>query len=314
MTNTGRRGRLAAFACAAVLACTSLSPAIAPAAYAATEIRAVVNRTAITSGDVAKRAAFLRLQRRPGAGPKMALQELVDEQLKRQEIARVGASVSTAEVDAAFARFAASNKLSAKQMTTILAQAGVTAEHFKSYIAVQMSWPRLLKARYGSGGGLSKDDFVTKMLENKQKPVTTEYFLKQVIFVIPASKKGQITGKRQAEANASRSKFPGCDDAMQFAANYRDVSIRNLGRVMAPELPPEWKPLIEKASNGTTGTRVTEKGVEYLAICNQRQVSDDVAAEVVFRAEDLGKGGGEEDPNAAKYLEELRSKAQIVYK
>ena len=118
--------------------------------------------------------------------------------------------------------------------------------------------------------------------------------------------------ERKAEAEKSRASFPGCDQAMEFAKNYLDVSIRNLGRVLEPELPPEWKPLIEKAKGGTTGTRVTERGVEYLAICNQRQVSDDVAAEVVFRAEDLGKEQQGENPDAAKYLEELRSKAQIV--
>lgn len=313
----GRKG-VGAAALAAVLAFSVVSSAtFVPApAMAASEIRAVVNKTAITSGDVAKRAAFLRLQRRSGNLNKLALEDLVNEALKRQEIARVGASVSVADVDKSFERFASSNKLSTKQMAGILQQAGVGVDHFKAYIAVQMSWPRLVSARYGSrGGGLSKQDIVTKMLESKQKPVTTEYFLKQVIFVIPASKRNAITGKRKSEAEASRSKFPGCDGAMEFARNYTDVSIRNLGRVMAPELPEEWKPLIEKAKNGTTGTRVTERGIEYLAICNQRQVSDDAAAEVVFRAEDIGKEkSGGEDPNSAKYLEDLRSKAQIVYR
>lgn len=302
-----------ALVCALVLAIAAPSAMVPTNAFAASEIRAVVNRQAITSGDVAKRTAFLRLQRRSGAGPKMALDELVEESLKRQEIARVGASVSTSDVDAAFARFAGSNKLSTQQLTQILAQAGVTAEHFKSYIAVQMSWPKLINARYGSRGGMSSQEVVTMMLERKEKPVTTEYFLKQVIFVVPASKKG-TAGKRKAEAEASRAKFPGCDGAMDFARNYLDVSIRNLGRVMAPELPAEWKPLIEKAQGGTTGTRVTERGIEYLAICSQRDVSDDKAAEVVFRAEELGKQQPDDDANSKKYLDELRSKAQILYR
>lgn len=288
--------------------------AAAPA-FAASEVAAVVNKTAITTGDVAKRQAFLRLQRRTGDLGKLARQEMVDEVLKRAEIARVGGSVSVAEVDAAFERFAASNKLTAAQMTEILNRAGVGVDHFKAYIAVQMSWPRIVNARYNSRSKLSGQELITRLLEKKEKPVTTEYFLKQVIFVVPEAKRAALSAKRKSEAEASRAKFPGCDDAMTFAAGYRDVSIRNLGRVLEPELPPEWKPLIEKASNGTTGTRMTERGVEYLAICNQRQVSDDAAAEVVFRAEDLGKAkASEEDPNEKKYLDELRSKAQIVYR
>jgi peptidyl-prolyl cis-trans isomerase SurA len=144
------------------------------------------------------------------------------------------------------------------------------------------------------------------------KPKTTEYILQQMIFVVPANKKG-ITGKRKAEAEASRAKYPGCDGAKVFAATMKDVSVRNLGRLLAPELPSDWKPLIEKTKpGGTTATRVTEKGVEYLAICKQREVSDDLAAETVFKAENLGKSGDEEDPNGKTYIEDLRSKAQIV--
>lgn len=306
------KGKQMVLACAVALALVAGDLSVAPVAQAASQVVAVVNKTAITNGDVARRTAFLRLQRRKGNIAKIAKEELVDEVLKRQEIARVGMSVSTADVDAAFARFASSNKMTPQQLTGILGQAGVGADHFKAYIAVSMSWPRLVNARYGSKSKLSNQELVTRLLENKQKPVTTEYFLKQVIFVVPASKKGSI-GKRKAEAERSRADFPGCDGAMEFAKNYLDVSIRNLGRVLEPELPADWKPLIEKAKNGTTGTRVTERGVEYLAICNEREVSDDVAAEVVFRAEDLGKDKKEDNPNATKYLEDLRSKAQIIY-
>ncbi len=309
-SNATRRATRRLLVAVAVLAA---SVAIEPAhhqAQAASEVVAVVNKTPITSSDVARRAAFLRLQRQK-SDTKTARDQLVEEALKREEIARVKMSVSTDDVEKAFARFAASNKLSPEQLTKILGQAGVGAEHFKEYIAVQMSWPRLVNARYGSRGRMSSQELVTRMMENKQKPVTTEYFLQQVIFVVPDSKRNAILGKRKAEAEAARGKFPGCEQSKQFAATMLDVSVRDLGRVLAPELPEEWKPLIEKTSGTTTGTLVTQRGVEFLAICNQRQVSDDFAAEVVFRAEDLGKQKNGENPNEEKYLADLRSKAQI---
>lgn len=296
----------------AALAVSLTAQPFVPAAFAASQISATVNKTAITTGDVAKRVAFLKLQRTKGNLNKIAQQQLVDEFLKRQEVLRVQMSVSTQEVDAAYARFAASNKLAPQQLDKLLQQAGVGADHFKAYIAISMSWPRVVNARYGSSGRMSNQEVVSRMLQNKQKPVTTEYFLQQVIFVVPASKKG-IVGRRKAEAEASRAKFPGCDQAKVFAATMHDVSVRSLGRVLAPELPEDWKPLIEKAQGNTTGTRVTERGVEYLAICKTRQVSDDYAAEVVFRAEDLGKQKDGENANEQKYVEELRKKAQIVY-
>lgn len=311
---TGKKAMRALLTGAAAMIISTLAQPMVTPAFASSEVKAVVNRTAITSGDIARRAAFLKLQRTKGDLIKIAREQLVDETLKRQEVVRVQMSVSTEEVDAAYARFASSNKMTLPQLGQLLDQAGVGSEHFKAYIAISMSWPRVVNARYGSGGGkLSNQELITRMLENKKKPVTTEYFLQQVIFVVPASKRNAITGKRKAEAEASRSKYPGCEQAKVFAATMKDVSIRNLGRVMAPELPGDWKPLIEQAKGNTTATRVTERGVEYLGICKQRQVSDDMAAEVVFRAEDLGKKQDGKDPNDQKYVDELRKKAQIVY-
>ncbi len=295
-----------------VCALTFVMP-VTPAG-AASQIKAVVNSVPITSGDVSRRVNLLRLQRVPGNVQKIAVDQLVDEVLKRQEILRLKASVSTDEVDAAFGRFAQSNKLSASQLAEILQKAGVGAEHFKAFIAVSMSWPRVVANRFGgnSDGKKSTQDIMVEMQQSGKKLQTTEYFLQQIIFVIPESKRGKITAKRKSEAEASRAKFPGCEQARAFAATMRDVSVRDLGRILKPQLPEDWKPLIEKAKDGgTTATRVTDKGVEYLAICKQREVNDDVAAETVFRAEDLAKSQDSEDPNSKKYIEELRSKALI---
>lgn len=294
-----------------------LAFSVVPAAQAvSSQVAVIVNGTPITSGDVAKRVAFMKLKREPG-GAAAARQQLVDEALKRAEILRLQQSVSTQDVDAAVGRFASGNKMTVPQLSQLLDKAGVGLDHFKQFVAVSMSWPRAVNLRYRTGGGrLTNEELVKRMQENGgKKPVTTEYFLQQVIFVVPAAKRNAILGKRQAEANASRAGFPGCEGAKAYAATMRDVSIRSLGRLMVQELPDDWKDLVIKAGEGkTTGTRVTEKGVEYLAICKKREVNDDLAAEIVFRAEDLTKKSAGEDPNSVKYIEELRSKAQIVNK
>jgi peptidyl-prolyl cis-trans isomerase SurA len=300
-------------------ACIALSvfaaPMVESSAWAASSaISAIVDGTVITSSDVAKRVAFLRLRRVGGNAPSKARQELIDEALMRAEIIRTHNSVDTNDVDAAFARFAAGNKLSVDQLTKIVNQAGVTAEHFKAYIGIQMSWPRVVQARFGGGARMTNDDLVTRLKsDNGKKPTTTEYILQQVIFVVPESKRAKLLGKRKSEAEVSRKSYPGCDKAKVFAAGYRDVSIRELGRILAPQLPGDWKALIEKTEQGgTTGTRATERGVEYLAVCVKREVSDDFAAQIVYQAKDLQTAEKDgEDPNSKKYLEELRKKAQI---
>lgn len=299
-----------AFAFALVAAPVLMVP-LAQHAAAQSNVAVVVNKTPITNNDIQRRVAFLKLQRQSGNLQAKAREQMIDEALKRDEVARVRASVSTQDVDASFARFAASNKMTPAQMTQVLQQAGVGADHFKAFIAVQMSWPRVVGARFAKGR-MTQQELVTRLKERGAKPVTTEYFLQQVIFVIPESKRGAITAKRRSEAEASRKNYPGCAGAKAFAATMRDVAVKDLGRLLEPELPPDWKPLVAKAQEGgTTGTRVTDKGVEYLGICKAIQTSDDYAAEITFRAEDLMKAEKGEDPNEAKYLKELREKANI---
>ncbi len=283
-------------------------------ARAASEIKIIVNNQAITSVDIARRVAFLRLQRTGGNLGEKAREQLIEEALKLQEAARIRVLVSDEQVDASFERFAASNNLSAKQLTQVLNQAGVTPKHFKSFIRVQMSWPRVVSAVGAGGGGMSTQDLVSKMLERgNDKPTTTEYFLQQVVFVVPANKRSQsLLNARKREADQLRGRIQGCDSAASMITGLRDVSLRQLGRIMQPQLPLDWKPLIEKAkAGGATTSRITERGVEFIIICSAKTVSDDKAAELVFRSENEETGDSEE---AKKYLAELRKRAVIANK
>ena len=62
----------------------ALSIAACAGAQAASQVKVTVNNTVITSGDIAKRVAFIRLQRQKG-GADEAKKQLVDEVLKRAE-------------------------------------------------------------------------------------------------------------------------------------------------------------------------------------------------------------------------------------
>ena len=298
----------------AVAVALPLSLASTNAARAASEIKIIVNNQAITSVDIARRVAFLRLQRTGGNLGKKAREQLIEESLKLQEAARIRVLVSDAQVDASYERFAASNKMSTKQLTQVLNQAGVTPKHFKAFIRIQMSWPRVVSAIGGGGGGLSTQDLVSKMLERgNDKPSTTEYILQQIVFVVPASKRSKsVLNARKREADQLRGRLQGCENSASVITGLRDVSLRQLGRIMQPQLPLDWKPLIEKASaGGTTTARITERGVEFIIICSAKTVSDDKAAELLFRAENDDAG---ESAEAKKYLAELRKRAVIANK
>lgn len=286
-------------------------------ASAASQIKVIVNKQAITNTDISRRTALLRLQRRKGNLASIAREELIEEALKSQELQRIRATPSQAEVDSSFARFASSNNLSVKQMSTILGQAGVTAKHFKQFIGLQIGWGRAINARYGGGsnGRMSTQDLVSKMLERgDNKPTTNEYILQQVIFVVPQSKRSNSTLRRRTnEAKKLSTRVQSCDTTKSITKGLRDVTVKSLGRFLEPELPPEWSPLITKTQpNKPTRTRVTEKGVEFLVVCASRSVSDDVAAEMVFRTEEQSNPA--DSANSKKYLAELRKRAVIINK
>jgi len=291
-------------------------PRMSLAAGGGDQIKAVVNGIVVTNSDVAKRINFLKLRRTKGNLQKLALDEMVNEVLMRTEIIRTGASVSTDDVDAAFGRFAKNNKMTEAQLSMILDKAGIGVAHFKGYIGVQMSWPRAVQARFGSDSNrMTQNQFIARLKQdNGQKPKTNEYFLQEVIFVVPESKRGKIEAKRKAEAEASRKKYPGCPQAMAFAAGYLDVSVRDIGRILEPQLPDLWKDdIIKTPVGGTTPAKMTEKGVEYLTVCNKREVSDDFAAQVIYQAKDLQTAEKESaNSDSQKYLDELRKNAAII--
>ena len=198
------------------------------------------------------------------------------------------------------------------QLNQVLGQAGFTADGFKDYIRTQMGWGQAVQANMRQSEVLSEEDVVQRMLEQGgQKPTTTEYTLQQVIFVVPEAERGSAMGRRMQEANAMRQRFSSCPATYQFAQGLRDVTVRELGRVAQPELPPQWKDDITALSTGgTTRAQETERGVEFIAVCDQRSISDDRAATMVFQAREL-EAMGQGEPDVA-FLNKLKEQATIV--
>lgn len=276
----------------------------------ASEIKYVVNNVPVTSYDIQRRAAFLKLQRQSGAG---ASEAMIEQTLRAVELKRLNINIPEKSVDDAYKRFADSNKLSLAQLDQILAQAGVTKSHFRDYIRVQMGWNQALGARFRSTSKLSEQDMVRQMLkQGGDKPSATEYMLQQVIFVVPPAERSASLAKRKREAEAMRQRFAGCDSTREFAKGLLDVTVRDLGRVLAPELPPEWaEPIKATNAGGATPVKETERGVEFIGICSAREVSDDRVAQILLQT-DNGSTDEKAKELDQKYLAELREKARIV--
>lgn len=290
------------------------APAFIPSsAYAqAAQVRYVVNDVAITSYDIDRRVALLKLMGRTGNLGEVANQEMIDQTLRLQEIARLRVSATDQMVDQSYESFAQSNNMSTAQLDGVLTQAGVTRDHFKNFIRAQMGWGRVLQSKVQSSQTLSEQDVVAKMLQQGgRKPSATEYTLQQVIFVIPAAERSRTIGNRKQQAQAMRNRVRGCDSLHDLARGQLDVTVRDLGRFLSPQLPSDWKDQITKTqAGGATTVRETERGVEFITVCSTREVSDDYVAQLVFQNEQQVDTSGEKI--SAELTAELRKKARIV--
>ena len=278
----------------------------------AAEVKYIVNKEPITSYDIQRRTAMLKLMQRRGNLRQIATDEMIEQVLRDQEARRLRISISNAQVDSAYERFAKSNRLSVRQMDGILGQAGVTKDHFKAFIRSQMAWGQAVSQR-GSAAGRNIDDAIRNMMKDGVKPSTTEYVLQQVILVVPERERRAILGRRKKEAQSLRKQMTSCDTSRAVAATMLDVSIRDLGRVLEPELPPEWEKPVKAAQAGTATSSIeTERGVEFLLICSTRQASDDRVAQLLYQQEQAAASGGQDDALSQTYTAELRQRAQII--
>ena len=109
-----------------------------------------------------------------------------------------------------------------------------------------------------------------------------------------------------------RPRFTGCETTREFAKGLIDVTVRDLARVLAPQLPPEWAEQIKNTKPGSaTAVRETERGIEFIGICSSREVSDDRVAQMVFSERRQGDDK-KADELSKKYVDELQEKGRIV--
>lgn len=281
-----------------------------------TYIRVLVNNQPITNYDIQRRQKFRQL-RRLSASQDDTIKELIDEKVKITAAREAGVYATDAEADRAFDNFAKGNKSTPARISADLDRIGIGAEHFKQYIRVQLSWNRLAgqKLQQDTRNKSQSDAIFELRKAGQEKPETTEYILQQIIFVIPQDKMKSLVKARTDEAIAFRQRYEGCEKAVELAKQLKDVAVKDLGRKLQPELPPNWvEPLKAIQAGQLTQPQTTEKGVEMLGICRATVTSDDRTAQVMSQAQAFDQLEEKGDAAADQLLAELREKATIIYR
>lgn len=288
------------------------SPATAQSVYTAV----LVNDVPISNYDINARTALLRLQGASSAQASSGAEnELIDEALQRAEARRLGISVTQAELDQALQTIASRSGLSVSQLGQALGQRGVDLATLRASIEAQILWDQVIRARFQATVRVDEQD-VLAALDNRSgddggpELTTTEYTLREVVFIVPEGSGANTRDQRRREATAFRSRFESCAAGISAARELNGVVVQAESRRFSSDLSPELDGLLQETAVGRlTPPEDGPEGVVMFAVCNKRDVRSDAEArrdvESELRNEEgllLSRG----------YLRDLRASATIL--
>lgn len=178
-----------------LLILTLLAPLMAPlaaTAQSAFDAAIRVNGEAITYYELDQRSRMLRVFNTPGDLPELAREQLIEERLKLQEIARAGGRLSDEGLRAEMERFAGRANLSLPQFLAALKRAGVAEETLRDFVRVGATWRDLIRSRYRTRAQVSDAD-VARAAGTGGAATRIEVLLSEIIIPMPPQRRGEVT-------------------------------------------------------------------------------------------------------------------------
>ena len=298
MANTFWARTAGAMLIGTMLTITAALPAMAQT------VRVSVNGTPVTDVQISQRVKLFALEGNAG-GQKGATDQLITEAIQMSEAKRLNITVSNAEVDDAFLQIARNINVSQDKLQQLLQQGGINMETLKDRLRAAIAWNKVTEQAIVPNVQISDLALDQQAESGLQAYQNFDYILKEIIFV------GQGSSGRSGQANSFRSKFSGCDSAVDLSLGYTDAAVIDVGRRHATQMPePIAKELAGLNVGGITKPRVVETGVSMLAVCEKTQAED-----LTFIKGDLRAEVGDEalKGEVSSYLENLRKQAKIIY-
>lgn len=278
-----------------------------PTAVRAQNVVALVNNQAITSFDIEQRIRISAIIERRRLDRKTALNELIDDKVKLFEARRVGYRVTEEGVEAEFTKFAKNNRMTTLEFEDNLKRAGLQPNALRDKIRADLAWVVLLRDQARRGSQISNAELESALEQKRKEAGTiTEYHLQPVVFIVPP---GSSPGARMAAANAARGRFTSCETGFDELRKLPDVAIRSNTIRNSAELGKSMVAILDKTPVGRlTQPSATAQGIEMVAVCEKKQISNNNAARSEV-AVDLSEKKISE--NSKAYIQELRKKADI---
>lgn len=238
MSSTVMKRSLLAAALSGALTATLALPAVAQNLFRPV---AEVNDSVITAFEVEQRARFLQILNAPGATRDGALESLIEDRLRIEATRAAGLSLGAEGLNAALAEFAGRANLSTEEFVTALERAGVARETFRDFVAINVQWRDLIRARFSSRVQISEDEIDRAIAASGTGGVRV--LLSEIIMPAPAPRLAEVQARAERIAQSqSIAEFSGF--ARRFSATATRSRGGRLDWVPLNQLPASLRPVI----------------------------------------------------------------------
>lgn len=282
-------------------------------------IAAVVNQDAISEADVRDRLRLILASSGLPDTPEMrqralkqVLDSLVDEQIKMQEAARNGLTVSQEEIDNAFGKVAANNGIPPEQFAAMLQKQGIKRVTLDRQIKAQLAWNKVIQKMVRPQVTVSASD-VAAMKDRMRINLGKTEFLVSEIFLPVDEQAGESDVRGLANklvSELSEGKAPFAAVARQVSRAAGSEKGGDMGWVQEGRLPDELDAALKTMQEGQVSQPVRgANGYHILQLRKKRSFAE----ENIPSDDDLTDQIGYErlDRAQQRYLLDLKSAAFI---
>ncbi|MFC7705034.1 peptidylprolyl isomerase [Plastorhodobacter daqingensis] len=226
--------RLTMLFTAALLALTPL-PGAAQGLF---QTRAQVNDRIVTGYEVSQRAMFLEVLNTAGDLQQQALDALIEDRLRQDAAARLGITLTEAQLEAGMAEFAGRANMSTEEFVAALGQTGIAEETFSDFVAAGMLWREVVRARFAQRASTSVTEAdIDRALSASSQRGAVRVLLSEII--LPATPEFIEQTAPLAEEISQLRGSAFADAARQFSAAQSREQGGQIDWLPLANLPPE---------------------------------------------------------------------------
>lgn len=269
-------------------------------------IVARVGTTGITGFEVLERAKVLQFLagRSLNDAEKQALDSLVEDAVKSEEGARIGVTVSDAEVEEAFGNLAQNNNMSDEAFARTMSRAEVRPDAMKEKIRADLLWNRLLRRRFGERLQPTEEEIVA-FIDSAPAEGPRQYDIALLIVPLAANASRAQVDAIGPVVNRTRARMTNCSRIQEISREYARGSGR--GVLPAERMPGPIRDAVLNLRPGEVADPIRSRtGVNLIMLCGVREPQAPTREQALrtLQEERASRFAG-------SYLEELRSVAII---